>query len=219
MIARLASLCVALVLGLFGSMMLTSPAQATGKLEQSAELTADCGEVTLTFTNNHSHLTLDFVYVWNIQTSDGQNYNVDVANSESPVTEVVLLASGEGNGWVSYGVVAGPESDYYLANKTKVVTLCEPTPTPDPTPTADPTPTTSPEPTPTVTAEPTQTPTSSPTTAPPASGTGGSKPGLPLTGTSVPVIAGAGAILAGLGAGAMLLARRRKLDLSDEISE
>lgn len=111
------------------SLGFVSTASATdAKLEQSAEASADCGEVTLTFTNNHTHATNDFSYVWNIQTSDEQNYNVVVANSEGSKTEVVTLAEGEGTGWVSYGVVAGPESDYYLANETIAVDLCAPDP-------------------------------------------------------------------------------------------
>lgn len=111
------------VLGLLGGLILASPASATPqKLAHSANITADCGEVTLTFENNHSGHT----YTWNIQTSDGLNYNVPVPSESSPVEEVVIFNTGEGSGWVSYGVVSGPESDYYLANKTKAVTLCSP---------------------------------------------------------------------------------------------
>src|SRR5690606_19614175 len=38
------------------------------------------------------------------------------------------LEPGDGNGWVSFGVVAGPESNYYLAFSTISVPLCEPEP-------------------------------------------------------------------------------------------
>ena len=107
----------------------TAPAGANGSpLEQSAELTADCGQVTLTLVNGHEHATHDFTYVWAVRTSDGTTEDVAVANSDSPVTHEVNLEPGDGNGWVSFGVVAGPESNYYLAFSTISVPLCEPEP-------------------------------------------------------------------------------------------
>ncbi len=213
---------LAVALGaLLGGALYTTPASATPpKLEQSAALTADCGEVTLTFVNNHSGWT----YTWNVQTSDGQNFNVDVPSDESPKSTVVTLEPGVGSGWVSYGTVSGPESDYYLANRTKAVSLCEPaspsaTPSVSPSPSTSPSPTPSPEPTvtesptpsasPAPSASPTPGATAEPSTTPSeVEGEGGEQ--LPVTGASLPYVVGAGAALLGLGTGVVLLTRKRK---------
>lgn len=71
-----------------------------------------------------------------------------------------------------------------------------------------------PEPEPSPTAEPSPDPSGKPSPAPsdPApggGGGGGDKPGLPVTGSSLPILAGGGAVLAGLGGGVYWLARRR----------
>lgn len=73
-----------------------------------------------------------------------------------------------------------------------------------------------PEPTPSPTAEPTTQPTGEPTPEPtetsPAPGGqagGDDKPGLPVTGSRLPILVGGGLALAAAGAGAVLLARRR----------
>lgn len=116
----------------------TAPAGANpSPLEQSAQLTGDCGQVTLTLANGHEHATHDFTYVWEVRTSDGTTDDVAVANSDSPVEHVVDLEPGDGNGWVSYGVVAGPENQYYLAFSTISVPLCEPEPEPTTSTTED----------------------------------------------------------------------------------
>lgn len=217
-------MALAVVLGaLFGGALLAAPASATPpKLEQSAALTADCGEVTLTFVNNHSGWT----YTWNVQTSDGQNFNVDVPSDESPKSIVVTLEPGVGSGWVSYGTVSGPESNYYLANRTKAVSLCEPA-SPSATPSVSPSPSTSPSPSPTVTASPTPSASPTPTAGPTSSPTPGATaepsitpsaapsaeaaPELPVTGSNLTVVLGGVAVLLGLtGGGLMVLARRRR---------
>jgi hypothetical protein len=59
-------------------------------------------------------------------------------------------------------------------------------------------------------------PSPSPSLAPPASGAGGSDEQLPVTGASLPLLTGAGAALAGLGAGALLLARRLRTTFTAE---
>lgn len=73
-----------------------------------------------------------------------------------------------------------------------------------------------PEPTPSPTAEPTTQPTGEPTPEPsetsPAPGGqagGDDKPGLPVTGSPLPILVGGGLALAGAGVGAVWLARRR----------
>lgn len=65
-------------------------------------------------------------------------------------------------------------------------------------------------------ASPTPDPSSSPTVAPPPSGQGGSGEQLPVTGSSLPLLMGGGAVLAGLGAGALLLARSRRTTFTAE---
>src|SRR5690606_6028303 len=113
---------------------------------------------------------------------------------ESPKSTVVTLEPGVGSGWVSYGTVSGPESNYYLANRTKAVSLCEPA-SPSATPSVSPSPSTSPSPTPTATASPTPsaspTPgvTEEPSTAPSAE----AEPELPVTGSNLPVALGGAA--------------------------
>ena len=90
----------------------------------------------------------------------------------------------------------------------------EPTPTTEPTPepTVDPTP----DPEPTVTTEP--TPTSTETSPAAAGGTGGGneKPGLPQTGSPLPILVGAGLVLSGVGGVLTWLFRRPKLITESE---
>lgn len=76
-----------------------------------------------------------------------------------------------------------------------------------------PSPTVSPEPEPTATAEPSASASVSPPaseTAAPGGVAGGDEPSLPVTGASLPLLAGAAAVLIGLGVGGLLLARRRR---------
>lgn len=211
---RVAAWCAAVLLGLFGVVMLAGPAQADeeSSLEQHV-IDVNCGEVVLKLVNNHE-LDLESgpaTYRWNIQTSDGQNFNLDLAYTDSPEIVTVELKedSTEGSGWISFGVVAGPESDFFLANQTQAVgTDCEPEPSPSPSPSPEPSP--SPSPTP----EPTTSSTSEPTQDPGGSGGSADKgqDQLPVTGTSGNFLKGLVAVGAGLlltGAGAVGFSRFR----------
>lgn len=133
-----------------------------GPLHQEV-VSKDCGTATLKFTNDHDGYT----YTWNVHASDGQNILVPVSSADSPVEHTVKVAEDSGSGWISYGVVSGAESDYYLKFQTLGLdTDCLPPPSPEPTPTTGPQPTTEPEPTPTAEPAPSTSPSVAPSSSP-----------------------------------------------------
>lgn len=88
-----------------------------------------CGAADLTLTNNTKH-----AYVWSVRTGansgEGETTTKDVS---VPGGETITFPvrfdedSYGGSAYVSFGVVAGPEADFYLAFQTvRVDTDCQP---------------------------------------------------------------------------------------------